>query len=546
MFRAFGPVLAASFALAAAPAAQLSIQLSDPSGKPISGAQITLTAPSSIALTDVAGKASIEYQAASGPLAFKIIRPSGLVIVSPWQGSTSVPPNVQTLIAATHAQVAALQSPAVVKAAVAKVNNLQRPVSATGLQEANAPPKYYLDRAAKEMGVDPDRLEAVLRRLRTESPEPYERGMANLYQRDYQQAAQDLAAALLKAEQQVPPNPREISNAAAFLGQTYFNQGRYTLASNAYLRAIQARPDDPALLNNLGNSLSRAGLYRQARPVYQRAIDILAKQPDRDPLELQIANSNLAALYVYAGDYAGAEPILRRVLNINESLSPRDPNVAGALNNLAAILLAQQKCAEARPLLERAVQIQRETSTHNSAAAPSKDIAVLDSQFRNPPSLMQSRSLTFQRSGIGPGTPGLNSTMVNLASLLVCEGKGAQARDVLDATIERETVELAPGHPDLATPLNILAQAQLQLGDSPAAEQNLRRALQIQVAALTPEHPVLALTRINLAALLARDGRAAEAQTLYHQAENSLVKAFGDPSPPVQQVRDALSKLNGR
>ena len=124
--------------------------------------------------------------------------------------------------------------------AVAKVNNLQRPVNATGLQETNAPPKYYLDRAAKEMGVDPDRLEGVLRQLKTSSPEPYERGMASLYQRYYQQAAQDLAAALLKAEQQVPSNPREISNAAVFLGQTYFNQGKYTLASDAYLRAIQA------------------------------------------------------------------------------------------------------------------------------------------------------------------------------------------------------------------------------------------------------------------------------------------------------------------
>src|SRR3954449_7378016 len=104
-------------------AAQLFIQLSDPAGKAITGAQITLTWPSSVALTDIAGKAAIDYQPASGPVAFKIVRPAGLVIVSPWQGSAAVPPNAQTLVAATQAQVAALQAPVIVKAAVAKVNN---------------------------------------------------------------------------------------------------------------------------------------------------------------------------------------------------------------------------------------------------------------------------------------------------------------------------------------------------------------------------------------------------------------------------------------
>jgi hypothetical protein len=57
---------------------------------------------------------------------------------------------------------------------------------------------------------------------------------------------------------------------------------------------------------------------------------------------------------------------------------------------------------------------------------------------------------------------------------------------------------------------------------------------------------MLALTRINLAALLAREGRTTEAQDFYRQAESSLVKAFGDPSPPVRQVREALAKLTGR
>jgi tetratricopeptide (TPR) repeat protein len=540
--------LACFVASAPCAAAQLSIQLSDPTGKAISGAQVTLTWPSSTALTDVAGKAIIDYQPATGPVAFKIIRPAGLVIVSPWQGSASVPPNAQTLVAATRAQVAALESPAVVKAAVAKVNNLQRPRSVTGQQETNAPPQYYLELAAKEMGVDPSRLDAVLKQLQTSSSDPYERGMASLYNRDNDAAVKQLAAALLKAQQQKPPNPRDISNAAAFLGQAYFNQGKFTFAATAYGIAAQSRPNDPVILNNLGISLSRAGRYNDAKPVFQRAIEIMGKQPERDPLELETANSNFAALYVFAGDYSSAEPILRRVLNITESLSPNAQSVATSLNNLAALLLAQNKCALARPLLERAVQIQRENPVRSNltdAGTESKDLAVLNSQLRHPPSLMQ-RDLTIQGAGIGPATPGLSSTMVNLASLLLCEGKADQARDVLQATISRQKAQLGPSHPDVATTLNILAQAQIQLGDQKAAEETFRRALEIQQASFSADHPVLALTRVNLAGLLAREHRNEEATGLYNQAENSLARTFGEQSAPVLHVRAERSKLSAQ
>lgn len=136
--------------------------------------------------------------------------------------------------------------------------------------------------------------------------------------------------------------------------------------------------------------------------------------------------------------------------------------------------------------------------------------------------------------------------MVNLASLLLCEGKGAQARDVLEATIDRQTAQLGPAHPDISTSLNILAEAQLQLGDATAAEQNLLRAVQMQTASFSADHPVLALTKINLASLLVKQGRPAAALPLYRQAETSLVKAFGEQSAPVRRVREELSKLSDR
>src|SRR5207244_2418422 len=144
-----------------------------------------------------------------------------------------------------------------------------------------------------------------------------------------------------------------------------------------------------------------AGRYAEAKPAYARAIEIFRGQPAADPLELQTTVNNLVALSLYAEDYAAAEPLLRRVVNVGQSLSKDDPNVAAYLNNLAALLLAQHKCAEARPLLEEAVRIQRSATGKSSAeAGPSKAVNVL------------ARDLVFEGTGFGLGTPGLNPTLV--------------------------------------------------------------------------------------------------------------------------------------
>jgi tetratricopeptide (TPR) repeat protein len=58
------------------------------------------------------------------------------------------------------------------------------------------------------------------------------------------------------------------------------------------------------------------------------------------------------------GDYAGAEPLYRRALAIDEkALGPDHPHVAIDLNNLAAFLQAKGDYAAAEPLYRRALAI---------------------------------------------------------------------------------------------------------------------------------------------------------------------------------------------
>jgi tetratricopeptide (TPR) repeat protein len=68
--------------------------------------------------------------------------------------------------------------------------------------------------------------------------------------------------------------------------------------------------------------------------------------------------NNLADLLRATNRFAEAETLMRRALTIDDkSLGPQHPNVATALNNLAGLLLNTNRPAEAEPLMRRALII---------------------------------------------------------------------------------------------------------------------------------------------------------------------------------------------
>ena len=68
--------------------------------------------------------------------------------------------------------------------------------------------------------------------------------------------------------------------------------------------------------------------------------------------------NNLAQLLQATNRLAEAEPLFRRALAIDEkSYGPDHPKVAIGLNNLAQLLKATNRLAEAEPLMRRALAI---------------------------------------------------------------------------------------------------------------------------------------------------------------------------------------------
>ena len=90
----------------------------------------------------------------------------------------------------------------------------------------------------------------------------------------------------------------------------------------------------------------------------RRALAIDETSFGRHHPNVAIRLNNLAQLLQATNRLAEAEPLMRRALTIDEkSLGPEHPNVARDLNNLALLLAATYRLSEAEPLMRRQVAI---------------------------------------------------------------------------------------------------------------------------------------------------------------------------------------------
>jgi tetratricopeptide (TPR) repeat protein len=92
--------------------------------------------------------------------------------------------------------------------------------------------------------------------------------------------------------------------------------------------------------------------------MYRRALAIDEKSYGPDHPEVATDLNNLAGLLQATNRLAEAEPLIRRALAIDEkSYGPDHPDVARDLNNLAGLLQATNRLAEAEPISRRQLVI---------------------------------------------------------------------------------------------------------------------------------------------------------------------------------------------
>ncbi len=171
--------------------------------------------------------------------------------------------------------------------------------------------------------------------------------------------------------------------------------------------------------------------------------------------------------------YDEAEPNLRKSLEIRRAALPAGhPDIAKSLNNLALLLLAQNKLAEAEPLFREALAIDRAAlpAGHPNIATGLNNLAMLlqaQNKLAEAEPLFR-EALAICRAALPAGHSGIALGLNNLA---VAPAGPEQARRGR-AALPRSACDLArgppAGHPDIAVGLNNLAVA-------PAGPEQARR-----------------------------------------------------------------------
>jgi len=406
----------------------LVVQVRDIHKRAVPGLQLRAEGGNVSPATDVAGVARIALapQTRSGDrVRLQLVKPPrDLVFISPWDEQVIVPPfdsaKEVLLVLANRGDRALLEDGSALSSLTENVLKRIQPSPKNEPAGDEQRLREALTEVSKSYGLTPEDLDKAIRAWGEKTEDPYEKGLAALYEKRYPEASLQLQKSLAKREAELVKAPDKVASAAFYLGASLYGEGRYRESAAAYEKSAKLRADDSIVLNNWGLSLARAGDHARAEPLYRRALAIWERALGPDHPETATSLNNLADLLRSKGDYAGAEPLYRRALAIVEkALGPDHPSTATLLNNLAELLNSKGEYAGAEPLCRRA--------------------------------------LAITEKALGPDHPDTATSLNNLAFLLKSKGDYAGAEPLYRRALAITEKALGPDHPDTANSLSNLA-----------------------------------------------------------------------------------------
>jgi tetratricopeptide (TPR) repeat protein len=258
--------------------------------------------------------------------------------------------------------------------------------------------------------------------------------------------------------------------------------------------------------------------------------------------------NNLAALLQATNRPAEAEALYRRALAIDEaSYGNVHPNVARDLSNLALLLKATNRLAEAEPLYRRALAIHEASYGKDDpyVARVLNNLALLllaTNRLAEAEQLMR-RALVIDQANFPNNHPNVARDLGSLASLLFTTNRLAEAEQLMRRAMAIDEASYGIDHPRMANHLNNLTQLLKATNRLAEAEPLMRRALAIDEASYGKDHPNVARALNNLASLLDTTNRLAEAELLYSRALAINEASFGNDHPNVAICLNNLAHL---
>lgn len=238
----------------------------------------------------------------------------------------------------------------------------------------------------------------------------------------------------------------------------------------------------------LANMYRDVGAFKIAEICYKQAATLFTEISGPDSKGSAKTQSALAELYRQLARYKQAEMLLRGALKIQDSPARHSNSSKTDLEQLAATLATWAKL-------------------NQDQFRPKQAIALID------------RALALQRKA-GPGPrQSLANTISDRGTLLLFQGRLAEAGRLLRQGLKQRRESLDPDHPDIGQSLNLLGLLAQKQGRTVEAQKLFNQALVLFSKSVLRNHPLIAATKANLA-------RVAQAQRKFRIAHGLLTDAI--------------------
>lgn len=288
---------------------------------------------------------------------------------------------------------------------------------------------------------------------------------------------------------------------------------------------LQAR-----LMDTMGQTYLGLGLFPDARPLLQLAVDLRTAQLGADHPDTLASLGQLADLEDQEGHYVEAEAHYREVLGAQRRLGPDDPAALATQASLASVVFAEGRSAEAEAMArDVAERLRRTAGPDDPRVLRCMNLVgislIVQGKLREAEQVLR-ETLAVKQRVLGKEHRSTMKTMLNLGAVLIRLHQPAEALTLYQELAEMQRRGLGSEHPDTLQTLENTVVALGELGRREAALALAGELGVLQRRVLGPDHPDTVLTEVMRADSLVRTGGHAEAEGAVRAALPRMLKAL--------------------
>jgi tetratricopeptide (TPR) repeat protein len=295
-----------------------------------------------------------------------------------------------------------------------------------------------------------------------------------------------------EALRQLPPDDEsERAKILANLGAAYARQEEFAKAEKVYRESLSTsqhlgnRDDSALMLHNLGMLCSRRGDNEQALRLLNQAREIVKSNPNLDIRVAAEVLNGIGVVFYRRGNNGKALTFLNRALQI-ASATEVQFDVAGILNNLGAVYIAQHNYRLAEEILQQA--------------------------------------LAMKEAKVGLFHPNLTMTLNEMAVVYTRTGRFADAEDLYRRSLKILEPQSSSFAPTIAQILHGLSTTYLKAGKTVEGNAALKEAARLAQLNLDKE-PEMAKIVEEYSKMLKAQGKPKEAEELLGRVSHARTAA---------------------